>query len=63
LIPKIIAGRPGLLAGSFPIELGDPDATAGKDADLALFDGDPFEYTTHCTGVVIDGAVVANAPR
>ncbi len=27
----------------------------GKDADLALFDGDPFEYTTHCTGVVIDG--------
>ena len=35
----------------------------GKDADLALFDGDPFEYTTHCTGVVIDGAVVANQPR
>jgi imidazolonepropionase-like amidohydrolase len=27
----------------------------GKDADLALFDGDPFEYTTHCIGVVIDG--------
>ena len=35
----------------------------GKDADLALFDGDPFEYTTHCTGVVIDGAVVADQPR
>ena len=35
----------------------------GKDADLALFDGDPFEYTTHCIGVVIDGAVVANQPR
>jgi imidazolonepropionase-like amidohydrolase len=29
----------------------------GKDADLALFDGDPFEYTTHCTGVVINGVV------
>ncbi len=28
---------------------------AGKDADLALFDGDPFEYTTHCVGAVIDG--------
>lgn len=28
---------------------------AGKDADLALFDGDPFEYRTHCLGVVIDG--------
>ncbi|MEC9048132.1 MAG: amidohydrolase family protein [Planctomycetota bacterium] len=27
----------------------------GKDADIALFDGDPFEYTTHCSGVVIDG--------
>jgi imidazolonepropionase-like amidohydrolase len=27
----------------------------GKDGDLALYDGDPFEYTTHCTGVVIEG--------
>ena len=35
----------------------------GKDADLALFDGDPFEYTTHCIGVIIDGAVVADQPR
>ncbi len=32
---------------------------AGKDADLALFDGDPFEYTTHITAVVIDGQVVS----
>ena len=24
----------------------------GKDGDLALYDGDPFEYTTHCIGVV-----------
>lgn len=31
----------------------------GKDGDLALFDGDPFEYTTHCTGVVIEGEVVS----
>lgn len=30
----------------------------GKDADLALFDGDPFEYTTHCIGTVINGNVV-----
>jgi imidazolonepropionase-like amidohydrolase len=28
---------------------------AGKDADLALFDGDPFEYATHCTGTVVSG--------
>ncbi len=27
----------------------------GKDGDLALYDGDPFEYTTHCVGVVIEG--------
>jgi imidazolonepropionase-like amidohydrolase len=27
----------------------------GKKADLVLFDGDPFEYTTHITEVYIDG--------
>jgi imidazolonepropionase-like amidohydrolase len=27
----------------------------GKDADLALFDGDPFEYATHCTGTIVSG--------
>ncbi len=35
----------------------------GKDADLALYDGDPFEYTSHCVGVVIDGAVVSTEKR
>lgn len=35
----------------------------GKDADLVLFDGDPFEYTTHVIGVVIDGEVVSEAAR
>jgi imidazolonepropionase-like amidohydrolase len=35
----------------------------GKDADLALFDGDPFEYTTHCVGAVIDGVLYVGAPR
>ena len=34
----------------------------GKDADLALFDGDPFEYTTHVTGVLINGQVVSDTP-
>ena len=28
---------------------------AGKDADLSLYNGDPFEYTTRCLGTVIDG--------
>jgi imidazolonepropionase-like amidohydrolase len=36
---------------------------AGKDADLALFDGDPFEYTTHVTGVLINGRVVSEEKR
>ena len=35
----------------------------GKDADLALFDGDPLEFTTHCTATVIDGVVVSNKPN
>lgn len=35
----------------------------GKDADVAMFDGDPFEYTTHCTGVIIDGKVVSEESR
>lgn len=35
----------------------------GKDADLALYDGDPFEYTSHCTGAVIEGVVWTNGPR
>lgn len=36
---------------------------AGKDADLALYDGDPFEYTSHCVGVIIDGKVVSKTRR
>jgi imidazolonepropionase-like amidohydrolase len=29
----------------------------GKDGDLVLFDGDPFEYTSQVIGVVIEGAL------
>jgi len=29
----------------------------GKDADLALFDGDPFEYTSHVEAVLVSGEV------
>ncbi len=31
----------------------------GKDADIAIYDGDPLEYTSHCTGVVINGQIVS----
>lgn len=30
----------------------------GKDADIILFDGDPFEYLTNVNSVIIDGNVV-----
>ena len=36
---------------------------AGKDADLAMYDGDPFEYTTHCVGTIINGKVVSETIR
>lgn len=35
----------------------------GKQADLVLFDGDPFEYLSRVTTVVIDGEVVSERPR
>ncbi|PKL96812.1 MAG: hypothetical protein CVV17_13215 [Gammaproteobacteria bacterium HGW-Gammaproteobacteria-7] len=35
----------------------------GKDGDLVLFDGDPFEYTTLVTAVVIEGEVVSETAR
>jgi imidazolonepropionase-like amidohydrolase len=35
----------------------------GKDADIAMYDGDPFEYMTHCTGTIINGTVVSEIVR
>jgi imidazolonepropionase-like amidohydrolase len=35
----------------------------GKDADVAMYDGDPLEYTTHCTGTIINGQVVSEVIR
>jgi imidazolonepropionase-like amidohydrolase len=36
---------------------------AGKHADLALFDGDPFEFTSRVCAVIIEGVVVSEACR
>ncbi|MBK9167137.1 MAG: amidohydrolase family protein [Bryobacterales bacterium] len=36
---------------------------SGKDADVAVYDGDPFEYATHCTAVVLNGRLVSEAPQ
>ena len=35
----------------------------GKDADLALFDGDPFEYASHVVAVVVNGRVASERAR
>lgn len=35
----------------------------GKDGDIALYDGDPFEFTTHCVGTIINGKVVSEVVR
>jgi imidazolonepropionase-like amidohydrolase len=35
----------------------------GKDADLALYDGDPFEYTSHAIGTIIGGVHFPEGPR
>lgn len=36
---------------------------AGKEADIALFDGDPFEYASHCTGTVVSGIHFPGVPH
>ena len=35
----------------------------GKDADIAMYDGDPFEYTTKCVGTMINGQMVSEEAR
>ena len=35
----------------------------GKDADLAMYDDDPFEYTSHCVGTIINGKIVSEVTR
>jgi imidazolonepropionase-like amidohydrolase len=34
-----------------------------KDGDVAMYDGDPFEYTTHCIGTAIEGRMVSTAKQ
>ncbi len=50
-------------AGILGIQARVGSLEAGKDGDVALYDGDPFEFTTHCTGVVIEGKVVSEVRR
>ena len=36
---------------------------SGKDGDIAIYDGDPLEYTTHCVGTFIGGVRVSDIKR
>jgi imidazolonepropionase-like amidohydrolase len=57
----------GLITASAAELLGISDRVGslevGKDGDVALYDGDPFEYTSHCVGTIIDGVVVSEKHR
>jgi imidazolonepropionase-like amidohydrolase len=35
----------------------------GKDGDIAMYDGDPFEYVSHCTGTIINGKIASEVVR
>lgn len=35
----------------------------GKDGDIAMYDGDPFEYVTHCIGTIINGKIASEVVR
>ena len=53
LYPAQILGLDDQIGSLFP----------GKDADLALFDGDPLETTTHTTHVIINGKLVSSTAK
>jgi imidazolonepropionase-like amidohydrolase len=52
---KSITMNPAMLLG---IEKQVGSLEKGKDADVVLYDGDPFEYTSHVCRVIIDGEIV-----
>ncbi|MPM77943.1 hypothetical protein SDC9_124953 [bioreactor metagenome] len=35
----------------------------GKDADVAVFDGHPFDFRTHCVMTLINGSIVYDARK
>ena len=35
----------------------------GKDGDIAMYDGDPFEYVSHCTGTIVGGKIASEVIR
>lgn len=53
---KTITINPAKLLG---IDKSVGSIEVGKDADIVLYNGDPFEYTTNVCKVIIDGKVVS----
>ena len=62
-VPQALAALTIRPAGILGLQDRIGSLAAGKDADLALYEGDPLETVTHCTGVVIDGKIVSEAKR
>lgn len=54
---KSITMNPAMLLG---IDKRVGSIEAGKDADIVLYDGDPFEYTSRVCHVIIDGMLVSD---
>ena len=64
-LPKAAALRSVTLGAAEILGLDDRigSLAPGKQADLALFDGDPFETTSHVCAVVVQGEVVRDTCR
>ena len=58
--PLALAGRIITLDAAQLLGIADRfgSVEAGKEADLVLYDGDPFENTTHVLNTIIAGRVV-----
>ncbi|HRJ17215.1 MAG TPA: amidohydrolase family protein, partial [Saprospiraceae bacterium] len=54
---RAITLNPAILLG---IEQRVGSIEPGKDADLVMYDGEPFEYLTRVCGVMIDGEIVSD---
>ena len=57
---SLITSAPAKILG-IDAEVGSLEV--GKRGDVALFDGDPFEYTSHVVGTIIEGRRVSDVIR
>lgn len=62
-VDQVLAGLTIEAAKILGIEERVGSLEVGKDGDLALYDGDPFEYTRHAVGTLIEGVRVSDIER